>query len=174
MGLNFTRTPNFDPQIVFFHFFKLVIFGDRCNHISSVALCVELAEFLDIFKMTIFKPIFTIFLKFSDPFWLKILRGLWPYTFFRYYDLKVPKSWKNMCEIAAWQQITIWGLTVPLIKKLKKTKPHFLSWPLTKQDIKLYMWGTSLTQSLTHLLTHWRGKLVNPADIVARPLKFGM
>ena len=34
----------------------------RCHQISSVALCVELQEFLDnIFKMPIFKPILNFF-----------------------------------------------------------------------------------------------------------------
>ena len=40
-----------------FFIFILDIFGHRCHLIASVALCVELIEFLDnIFKLPIFKP----------------------------------------------------------------------------------------------------------------------
>ena len=91
----FDPDPKFDPKNAFFNFFKFVILWMRCHQISSVAVCVELTEFLDnIFKMLIFKPNST-FLKFYKPIWLRILKGLWPYTFSRYFDFKRPKSWKN-------------------------------------------------------------------------------
>ena len=55
----FEPYPKFDPQDVFFKFFQIGHFGQFCSQISSVALFVELTEFLDnIFKMPIFKPIF--------------------------------------------------------------------------------------------------------------------
>ena len=53
-----------------------------CHQIFSVAVCVELTEFLDItFKMPIFKPKFNFF-KFLKPIRLSIPGGFWPCNFF--------------------------------------------------------------------------------------------
>ena len=66
----------------FFHFLKLVILWMICHQIFSVAVCVELTEFLDInFKMPIFKPKFNFF-KFLKPIRLSIPGGFWPCNFF--------------------------------------------------------------------------------------------
>ena len=54
---NFEPNPYFNPKMRFFHFCKLLILWMRCHQNSSVAVCVELTEFLDnIFNMPIFKP----------------------------------------------------------------------------------------------------------------------
>merc|ERR1712243_183624 len=50
-----------NPIMHFFHFIKSLILLMRGHQISSVAVCVELTEFSDIFKMPIFKPKFNFF-----------------------------------------------------------------------------------------------------------------
>ena len=51
---------------------------------------------------------------------------------------------------------------------------QFLAQPFTKQEIKLCMWGTSLTYSVTYLLTHSCGSLDQSVNIDASALKFGI
>ena len=68
------------------------------------------------------------FLTFQKPIQLTIPRGLWPHKFLS--DILIwrgPNLEKNMREICAHSQITIWSLRSALIKKLKKTDPHFFS-----------------------------------------------
>ena len=54
--------PQIWPLKCVFRFFRIGNFGLFCRQISSVALCVQLTEFLDnLFKMPIFKPKFKFF-----------------------------------------------------------------------------------------------------------------
>ena len=71
----------------------------RCHQISSVAVCVQLTEFLDnIFKMPIFKPKFNFFEIWKANMVKHPERVMTIYFFSRYFDFKGQNNENITCE----------------------------------------------------------------------------
>ena len=93
-----------------FLFFKLVIFWMRFHQISSVAVCIELIDFLDnIFRMPIFKPQFDFFeiLKANMIRHHERVMTIW---FFPVVLIIRGQNHENItCEKIVCRRISIWG-----------------------------------------------------------------
>ena len=152
----------------FFPFLKLVILWMICHQIFSVAVCVELTEFLDInFKMPIFKPKFNFF-KFLKPIRLSIPGGFWPCNFFpdililRGQNYKIIGVKKLQAMTLQFEALGVlesksWRKETPILNKKK--------WGLFSLTfLSKHSWGLKLRSNVMRLFCAWIFKIWPPSN----------